>query len=331
MLSSKILKQRALEAGADIVAVGPVSRYEGCPKQYDPRYVLPGCKSVIALGFRHLRGVFRGTEEGTFFTNYSGVGYSSINYIRQPLVLRELSCWIEDNGYDAVPIPNNFPWTASNSSGQVPGAEKVPNANFSRPLHEDYPHPNVGVHVRLAAVIAGLGEIGWSKMFLSREFGPRQRLALLFTDAEFDYDPVVKPGTICDRCLQCAKACTGGAIPTSRENVVRVVIDGHEIEWANIDYKICSRYFCGASTEHNPFNVTPEDHENFAQPVGRAQEYKVKPQYMYSRALEGASGCIRACMMHLEKTGRITNTFKNPFRRKPTWKMAGAATEAETP
>jgi len=329
MLSAKILKQRALEAGADIVAVGPVSRYEGAPKQLDARWALPGCKSIIALGFRHLRGVFRGIEEGTFYTNYSGVGYASINCIRQPLVLRELCRWIEDEGYDAMPIPNHFAWGATNMSGQVPGAETKPSQTLSRPLKEGNPYPNMSIHVRLGAVIAGLGEIGWSKMFLSKEFGPRQRLALLLTDAEFEYDPVVKPGTICDRCKQCVKACTGGAIPAKNEDCVCVVIDGNVIEWANIDYTKCSRYFCGASPEHNPFCVTEADREGFAAPVGKSQEYKLPPQYFYARALEGAAGCIRACMMHLEKTGRITNTFENPFRRKPAWKMATNSGDGE--
>ena len=329
MLSAKILKQRALEAGADIVAVGPVSRYEGAPKQLDARWALPGCKSIIALGFRHLRGVFRGIEEGTFYTNYSGVGYASINCIRQPLVLRELCRWIEDEGYDAMPIPNHFAWGATNMSGQVPGAETKPSETLSRPLKEGNPYPNLSIHVRLGAVIAGLGEIGWSKMFLSKEFGPRQRLALLLTDAEFEYDPVVKPGTICDRCKQCVKACTGGAIPAKNEDCVRVVIDGNVIEWANIDYTKCSRYFCGASPEHNPFCVTEVDRENFAAQVGKSQVYKLPGQYFYARALEGAAGCVRACMMHLEKTGRITNTFENPFRRKPAWKMAANSGDGE--
>lgn len=322
MLSAKLLKQCALEAGADIVAVGPTSRYEGCPKQMDIRYALPGCKSVIALGFRHFRGVFRGTEEGTFFTNYSGVGYASINCIRQPLALRDICRWIEDQGYDTMPIPNHLGWTNNDMAGQRPGAVDTPNPNFSRPVQEGYPYPNVAHHMRLGAVIAGLGEIGWSKMFLSKEFGPRQRLALLLTDAEFEYDPVVKPGTICDRCKQCARACTGHAIPVDSKDCVRVEIDGQVIEWANIDYSKCSRYFCGASPQHNPFAVTEEDQKGFADVVGRAQQYKLPSQYWYARALEGSSGCIRACMMHLEQTGRITNRFKEPFRKKPAWRLA---------
>ena len=330
MLSTKLLKQVALNAGADIVAVGPTSRYEGCPTQMDIRYALPGCKSIIALGFKHFRGVFRGIEEGTFFTNYSSMGYASINSIRQPLTLKAICDWIEDQGYDTMPIPNHLGWTPNDLSGQVIGKEKIPRENFSKPAKEGYPHPNVAHHMRLGAVIAGLGEIGWSKMFLSKEYGPRQRIALLLTDAEFEYDPVVKPGTICDRCKLCVKNCTGNAIPFDDNDCITVTIDGHEIKWANIDYMKCSRYFCGASPKHNPFNITEEDRVNFAEHVGKAQEYKLRTSYWYARALEGASGCIRACMRHLEETGRITSRFESKFRRKPAWKLKDD-TETELP
>jgi hypothetical protein len=42
---------------------------------------------------------------------------------------------------------------------------------------------------------------------------------------------------------------------------------------------------------------------------------------MYARALEGASGCIRACMIHLEKQGKLKNTFNHPFRTKRPWRI----------
>ncbi len=41
----------------------------------------------------------------------------------------------------------------------------------------------------------------------------------------------------------------------------------------------------------------------------------------YGRALEGAKGCIRACMVHLEEQGRVKNAFKEPFRRRKPWKL----------
>ena len=94
---------------------------------------------------------------------------------------------------------------------------------------------------------------------------------------------------------------------------------GHDLEWSNINYVDCSRYFCGASEEHNPWMITEADQEGFQRPVSESQRYKVGPTYDYGRALEGASGCIRACMIHLEERGVLQNKFHDKFRRRKPW------------
>ena len=38
-------------------------------------------------------------------------------------------------------------------------------------------------------------------------------------------------------------------------------------------------------------------------------------------ALCGAVGCIRTCMDHLERAGRIGQTFHQPFRRRRMWRL----------
>jgi hypothetical protein len=296
-----------------------MDRFEGAPKQMDPRYIFPGAKSMIVMGFRILRGALRGIEEGTFFTTYSSMGYAAINKIYQPMTLWNLCKVIEDDGYEAVPIPNNFPWTNTDSSGQYPEKTGLPRPEFSRPVSPDKPAPDVFVHLRIAAFCAGLGEIGYSKIFLTPEFGPRQRLAAVMTDMELAPDPVMEPGTICDRCMSCVRECTGQCIHPKK--TVKVVLAGKQVEWSDIDFKVCRRYFCGASKEYNPFITSPADEAGFNQDAHESQQYKVGAQYGYGRALEGARGCIRACMIHLEERGRVKNKFANPFRRSKPWKL----------
>ena len=44
-LSSVEVKTKALECGADIVGIAPMSRWEGVTdKQHDPRYIFPDAK-----------------------------------------------------------------------------------------------------------------------------------------------------------------------------------------------------------------------------------------------------------------------------------------------
>ena len=82
-----------------------MDRWEGAPKQLDARYIFPDARSIIGLVFRIPRGYLRGIEEGTFFSVYPFMGYAGLNWIYMPIVLREICCFIEDHGYEAVPIP----------------------------------------------------------------------------------------------------------------------------------------------------------------------------------------------------------------------------------
>ena len=67
MITSAYIKEQARKFGADLVGITSMDRFEGAPKQMDPRYIFPGAKSMIVLGYRIPRGAFRGIEEGTFF------------------------------------------------------------------------------------------------------------------------------------------------------------------------------------------------------------------------------------------------------------------------
>ena len=315
MLTSAKVKKTAKACGADLVGIASMDRFEGAPKQMDPRYIFPDAKAMIVMGFRILRGTLRGIEEGTFFIAYSGMGHAGINFVQQPVVLWNFCKILEDEGYEAVPLPNNFLWTNTSNSGHR-GTKTGAMTDRSRPPGPGKPAPDVFVHLRIAAVAAGLGEIGWSKMFLSPEFGPRQRLACVLTDAPLEPDPLFEGG-VCDRCMLCVKECSGGCIP--RDRSVTVTVAGKRLEWADIDHGVCQKFFCGASRAHNPFMVTPEDEAGFN--TDWPHRYKIPPIYEYGRALEGASGCIRACMVHLEKEGRLKNRFKTPFRKRKPWHL----------
>jgi hypothetical protein len=292
-VTSAEVKKKAKELGADLVGISPMSRFEGAPKQNDARYIFPAAKSMIVLGFRIARGTLRGIEEGTLFNTYSSMGYAAMNQVYGPMVLWNLTRWLEDHGYETVPMLNSNGGEAINT---VTGKFRE---GWSRPVREGNPYPDVLVHFRLAAYMAGLGEIGWSKVFLTPEFGPRQRFVILLTDAELEPDPIFE-GKICDACKQCVRHCVGKAI--SMNESVKVTVAGHEIEWGKLDEMACEKGIQGGcDKQRNPFDG----------------EYP--RQYGYGRAIEGAYGCIRACMIHLEERKLLKNNFRNKFRTRPTW------------
>ena len=319
MLKSKDVKKYAKGCGADLVGIGSMDRWEGAPKQMDPRYIFPEAKAMIALGFRLPRGYFRGIEEGTYFANYALLGYAGLNIIYIPIVMRQICCFLEDNGYEGVPIIDEAPaidmWYGKPKKGW-----------WSRPVSPEKPAPDVFVHSRIAAFICGLGEIGYSKLLLTPEFGPRQRVFTILTDAPLEPDPIYEGPPICDRCMLCAKECSGKAISTTETEKVEVA--GRILEWGKLDLLKCSIAYGGGVKATSPFLPPDTDESEYSTlPYGgeilREKLSLTSVAMIETRApIEGAKGCIRACMIHLEKDGKIKNVFKNPFRKRKPWKLA---------
>ena len=98
------VKRKALEFGADAVGIGSIDRWATAPLQMDPKQIMPECKSIIGMVFRVERGSLRGIEEGTYFSNYSAMGYGGITYLYMPMTVINLSKFIEDQGYEAIPM-----------------------------------------------------------------------------------------------------------------------------------------------------------------------------------------------------------------------------------
>ncbi len=317
MLTSQDVKAAARRLGADLCGIASMDRFEGAPKQQDPRYIFPDAAACVVLGFRMPRGYFRGIEEGTYFTAYPAMGYGGMNLIYMPMVMRELCCFIEDAGYEASPVPNMYPGTSVRFDTQAFDPAR------SRPVREGLPRPDVLVDFRVAAFAAGLGEFGYSKVFLTPEFGPRQRFVIILTDAPLAADGLYDGPPICNRCKACVRNCPGGAIsPTETETLT---IAGRTVEYARLDCLKCSVAYRGGVPAHNPFLKPGAD------PAAYAGKYCGRPElddvvgypklFDHNASLGGGRGCIRACMIHLEERGVLKNRFKNPFRRRPTWTL----------
>ena len=189
-LNSKMVKEFALSQGLDIVGVANIERFKDAPKRMSPVSIMPGAKSVIAVARRIIRGNWRGIEEGTHWPNYTYFGYHGLlNSLFIPKPLYETACYIEDFGWEAVPYYPGVP----ESQPPIP------------PIRPDGVAPDVHMAIRIVGLAAGLGEMGWSKVFLTKKFGPRVRLAAIITDAELEPDELVEPGSICDKCMACVK------------------------------------------------------------------------------------------------------------------------------
>jgi len=302
-LTSAKLKRFAGKVGVDVLGVAPIERFEGVPLERHPASLYPDVKSVISLVFRVTRGSMRGIEEGTDWSAYNFMSYGGINMMYSWIGQRELSRFIEDHGYEAVPYIHS----SLKEAGQ--------------PVSPGKPAPDVKLHLRFLAVACGLGEIGYSQQFLSSRFGPATRVFPILTNAVLRPDPMVEPRSICDGCKRCVKECPPGAISASETE--SVTIAGQTYERGKIDSVKCQWCLHGGMRAMSPF-ISRDIHVK-----GRSVLYNKKllevPYYGSQNkmtkhfAICGGAGCVRACMMHLEERRRITQVFKTPFRVRPPW------------
>jgi hypothetical protein len=338
-LTTAQIREYAYAQGLDLCGVANIERFDGAPSRMHPASIFPEARSVIVVGKRIVRGGWRGIEEGTYWPAYTYFDYHGLlnaQFIQVPLY--ELACFIEDHGWEAVPY-----------YAGVPEAQ-----GLDTPLREGGVAPNVHLAIRIAGVAAGLGEIGWSKVFLTPRFGPRQRLHCIITDLELEPDPLVPPGTLCARCMHCVQGCPG-AIPHIREGkTVSITIEGHTYTWADVDMGKCTLMYHGGDPRMSPFLHTSFPGLNFdvtAQTMTEEEAYKfawtlsngrwrateefpsghiVEGHAMLTRwgeagsyGIEGSRGCMRSCFNYLEKSGRIEQTFHGgAFIKRPRWMLS---------
>ena len=180
--------------------------------------------------------------------------------------------------------------------------------------------------------MAGLGEMGWSKVLLTPEFGPRQRIGVILTDAELEPDPI-KIGHICDHCKLCVRDCPAQAIDETKSNS----FDAGGAHWECNDLNLgkCKLTHFGLNRVTSPHFVKafpgiylPMEEQgntwvegwNFGHAL-----FSALPTYKafsaYPIAICGARGCIISCMNHLEKRKRIKNLFQRNFSDEKPWRI----------
>ncbi|MBN2309300.1 MAG: hypothetical protein JXR94_10035, partial [Candidatus Hydrogenedentes bacterium] len=245
--------------------------------EHHPRSIFPETRSVVVIGKRIARGCLRGTEEGTQMTLYQQYAVNWVPDRFLALTTVSTATFLEDHRWEAVPLPN--------LPVQAPAMGVA--------VRDDAPAPNVMIDFNEAAVRAGLGIIGYNGELMTPQFGPRQRIQIILTDAELAADPLCDE-KVCDYCKRCVAACPLHAIDAGQETELEIC--GLRMPVAAIDYGRCASCRNGASG--NPFH-----------PSGRPDRL--------------AAACTRACVHHLEEEELVSNRFRTPFRRRPAWQIDG--------
>jgi reductive dehalogenase len=140
------------------------------------------------------------------------------------------------------------------------------------------------------AIQAGLGECGRHGLLITPEFGPRIRIAKVFTDLPLTADRPISFGVkrFCESCRRCSKSCPPRAIPEGPPSSDRLgisTLDGVK-KWT-VDPEKCFKFWAAQGTDCSIcIRVCPYN-KDFSKPI-----------YRFGRMLAGTG--LRRLMLWLD-------------------------------
>ncbi|MBQ5649213.1 MAG: 4Fe-4S binding protein [Clostridia bacterium] len=302
-----IITELAFQNDVDVIGFAPASRFD----EGDPIFkLMPEAKTVIGLGFRVLRGIYRGIEEGSTYYQYTTMAVENMEETIMPMALLRVAVKLEENGYIALPQRRHQQIMAEADSTNPEVAYDAVYRNKTAEIQMNFAD---------TAVKCGLGEMGLGGAVLNDEYGPMMRYCFILTDAELEATELAE-AHLCDKCGKCIKACPGNAISA----------DGKVDAWR------CAVYYNGANGTKNPF-MPPEAFADFEDRIKIISgEAEIDPEkarkildkiYFYPPAQHSyqcsicGRACDMACYVHLEEQGKLKKGFASPFRKREEWKF----------
>lgn len=212
---SELLKLKAIDLGATVVGIADGDGFESAPEGHKPRDILEGATGVVSIGVAQPKAVLRRAMP----TQYTRNIFTTAAQVDG--IASQLSLWIEDHGFEAIPISARFMYMDA-MSGVFRG---------------DLSHKHT-------AMLAGLGEIGLNTLLINPKYGTRLLLASVVTDAPLSPDAPFGD-VLCSRsgCLKCIKVCPVNALSESG-NIDKLRCARHYRQYADIYFETGGLYFC---------------------------------------------------------------------------------------
>lgn len=275
------IKNAAYQLGADLVGFGGIDRCAHAPLMMSPQGLYPDAQTVIVMGLHHPDAcIERGGEQ-----HPQEIGPYSIQYLmnsRLDEMAYRLATFIERQGYGALPVASSNIWRYN--------AYKDLDAVFAPDISHIY-----------MAVVAGLADLGFNGLAITPEYGARNRFITVITNAMIDADPLIPPGTVCDRCMLCRKHCPSQALSKEIDGDKVVQIQGNAYRFPNKNLWRC------AWGEHFDLDLDLEIPEHVTEQVilEKVKEHGVRAGEM--------GQCLKFCVPKPNRTFNLAYT-KTPMR-----------------
>jgi epoxyqueuosine reductase QueG len=215
------VKEVALKFGAHIAGVTGVERIAGAPEGFRATDIMPEAKSVVVMGVGLPQGLSDCWEQSIWAYLYYGyaipnkkLGHAAFN----------LATWLQHQGHKSFPVVT----TTFMKDCDV----EDPRGEFSH---------------KHAAFAAGLGQFGFSNLFMTPQFGTHNRFVSVLTSAELAPDPLYDGPDLCDRCEKCINICPTAALKPGESRTLEIA--GKTIEYAGLDKMACSTALVGLFKE----------------------------------------------------------------------------------
>ena len=281
-LTEKVRKL-AYDLGADLVGFANVERFSGAPIDASPQGLMPTSKTVVVVAIHHPDAVID-------MSGHPTVRDSKSYYIQMTMCDRlehiafEIAKYLENEGYMSIPTnaTNSQIYRPSNKSG---------NLFLSEISH------------RHAAAAAGLGEFGYSGLFLTPEYGPRNRFMSIITEAPLEPSPLYKGPALCDKCGECIRHCPPKALSKEVNGMVKIQIEDKIFEYANKNIWRC------AWIEHWELDI------NKPVPEKVNQEAMLEAIMTQNRTGGSVGQCLKYCMPPTLRYRQLE--YQPAYRRKP--------------
>lgn len=219
MISSRTIKKRAIQYGADICGVAPVARFVDAPKGFHPCDIYPDCRSVVVFASHFPLSTLQAKTNAPY-TLVRNKMVDKLDWISF-----HVSGELETEGVVSVPIPSAEPyeyWDAGRNHGR-------------------------GIlSLKHAGVLAGLGVFGKNTLLINEKFGNMIWLGAILVSIDLEPDPIASYEGCISGCTVCIDSCPQHALDgitidqkLCRERSISYTYGGGWVLSCNICRKVC--------------------------------------------------------------------------------------------